>query len=423
MAWLSHEFTKRILGESKYQGILTKLIQYKIIKRYIRTSVKGKVFLYVLANPAYLKGYSLLPITFKRLEDKIHNYREWAKWHYDPLIQRVKLQVIDAAWEIAITRDQLKPIWTARYYTKYLPTHPCEPEEREAHYLKYMESMEDVLHIIKHWNAADEKDKEDFFSVDDFGHRLHHVFTYLPSEIRAFIKNRDGEYMDMTEYDVSCSQPVILTNILVKEHRFMPTAAGMDFVSLVCRQEIYEDLARRMIEARDEAIPETMLQELIHDDWETRIRKIRPFAKTEMLHMLYCWPGSKADKKFHLYYSDVAAVAKKMKLNEVDENNQYIRFNERVAQLPKKMQRMESEMSREVWRMLLNDGRSFMPIHDAVYVAGLRPAQKKKVQSEIEKVLADSISIPFKIKQENVRKKLKEWLDEFKNSSEAIEIL
>ena len=376
MTWISHDFAKRILGESKYQEILLKLVDNKILNKVVCKSAKGRIYLYSFENPAHLLGYSLVPVSFKSLEKKILNYRKWAKSQYHPLDQRVIDHVIKTGWEITITKEQLKTIWLARYESKYIPRHGDDAMLQSD----YLESMDDVLKIIKHWNEADEHDKLDFFTVDDFGNRLHHIFTYLPSEIRAYVKNRNGKIMNFTQFDLANSQPAIFANMLVKNHGFKYSYSGSDFVSLVCRQRIYEDLAKKMGISRDN-------------------------AKTELLHMLYCRNGGVAEEQFQKLYPDVARVAGDLKRVEKDEHDQFIPAGKRYKQLPQMMQRVESEMFRGIWQTLLNNGHDFLPIHDAVYVANLKPQQKRIVKSMIFGILKESFSIKIKVKPDDVHQK------------------
>ena len=376
MAWLSHEFSKRILGESKYKAIMFELVEKGILNQVVKTNPKGKIYLYSFSNPVLLQDYSLKPITFKRLEEKILNYRKWALLQYQPLDQKVIAQIIKTGWKITITEEQLKLIAIARYKLKYLPKHP----DKALTESEYMDSMKNVMTIINNWNDADEHDKLDFFTVDDTGNRLHHVFTYLPSEIRAYVQNRDGVDMFFTQYDLANSQPAIMANLLVKEYGFTYSYFNHDFVSLVCRQKIYEDLALKMNISRD-------------------------IAKTEMLHMLYSWSDSDADKNFQKFYPDVSRVIRQLKMRDKDDNGQYIPFNKRHAQLPKIMQQMESLIFRDVWRVLINNGNEYLPIHDAVYVAGLKSNEKTIMEDLIFSILKQSFSIPIKIKREEVYKK------------------
>ncbi|MEI8217318.1 MAG: hypothetical protein WCF96_09505 [Eubacteriales bacterium] len=376
MAWLSHEFSKRILGESKYKAIMFELVEKGILNQVVKTNPKGKIYLYSFSNPVLLQDYSLKPITFKRLEEKILNYRKWALLQYQPLDQKVIAQIIKTGWKITITEEQLKLIAIARYKLKYLPKHP----DKALTESEYMDSMNNVMAIINNWNDADEHDKLDFFTVDDFGNRLHHVFTYLPSEIRAYVQNREGVNMFFTQYDLANSQPAIMANLLVKDYGFTYNYFNHDFVSLVCRQKIYEDLALKMNISRD-------------------------ISKTEMLNMLYSWLDSVADKNFQKFYPDVSRVIRQLKMRDKDDNGQYIPFNKRHAQLPKIMQQMESLIFRDVWRVLINNGNEFLPIHDAVYVAGLNSNEKTIMEDLIFSILKQSFSIPIEVKREEVYKK------------------
>lgn len=371
--WMNWQAYSSILGGPTYKGIMDRIVAAGILEADSFTSTKGRHPVYRFAHDSFLSGYSLPPVTFARLDRKLEAHRLWLLNEHPPVHKAVIEQVIENFPHIDLNEQDVKRLWGNRYDTKYLPRHPTNPRS----FIDYMEDWEQVWNLIKYWNDADDSDKADTFTTCSFGRRLHNIFTYLPSEVRAYVLDRQRMPVTMIEFDLANSQPALFANLLVTEHRVNRRDR---FVELVEQQGIYKDLAQKL------NISEKL-------------------AKTEMFHYLYCMACTKAQEQFEAFYGLPAQFARMYKERTVDDDGNWIAFDKRHAELPKAMQRMETEMFRRVWSKLLAEGYKFIPVHDAVYVAGLETwNEKRHVEKVIKEELGKMLEIKFEVRNEVVKR-------------------
>jgi hypothetical protein len=374
-SWFNHEFYLRLLGPTEYVRRMGLLVENGILNRSDFTSPRGRHPIFQVANPKWMSGYALKPVTVPRVLKKIFNYHRWRLSHCAPLDNRMREHIIEHFRYIGLSKDDFFALWEKRYYSRYITTKP-EPLSLK----KYMGCGENCWLVIDRWNQSSDMDKEnpDWIHSCTFGNRLHHPFTYLPSDIRPYILDKQGNPYRFTEYDLANSQPALFANLLVgRDNSFRNTR----FVQLIESCLIYEDLGR---------------QQGLN----------RQLAKTEFLHYLYCRTTSHAQQQFERIYDRPAIEARRLKSQEYDEDGSYIPFNKRHTLLPRQMQRMESTIFREVWRELLAKGFVFLPIHDAVYVANLNRAAKKEILVLMKMKLRQYMKIKFRIKVKRIQQQI-----------------
>jgi hypothetical protein len=259
-------------------------------------------------------------------------------------------------------------IWRRRYENRYLLDHA----DHRLTVDQYMERGEVSWMIINQWNHASDLEKLEYFSRDDFGHRLHHVFTYLPKEIRPYILDRNGAPISFIEFDMANCQPTIFANLLVQRK---PHLRSDIFVKLCESFSLYKHV-------------------------EGKISISNRAAKTELIHMLYCKPYYSTQKQFELLFPVIAKEAKLLKELPTDEDGKPVKKGDRYTLLPQAMQRAESRMFGPLRMKLIELGYKILPIHDAVYVANINDEQQNIIQNAMEQHIGNYIKIRYKIKQE-----------------------
>ena len=370
--WMHHKFFMRMLGYN-YTEIMIKLERAGILFEKTVKTLKGNFPIYRFAEPTFLSDYTLEPVTCSAVDQKIENYVSWSFRYFTELEDRAARHIVDNYWTIKMDHDELMKIWEPRYEKKYLPRHPDEHITFE----KYKQRGEAIYRIIELWNMADRTEKLDMFSVDDFGNRLHHPLSYLPSECRAFIHDREGSPVLFTEIDLKNSQPTIYANILVT--RFGLKVKDHCFLREVESNTLYANLASRL--------------QLKGTEDENHV-----YAKVRMLTYMYGRAHSKEQIEFERFYGEPAEIAREYKTLEVDEHFQPVAKSDRHKLLPRIMQREESKMFREVWRELLKLGFHFLPVHDAVYIAGGDSRTANYAERVMRAVLRKHLKIQFDLK-------------------------
>lgn len=374
--WFRFEFYARLLGFDKYKTMMSELVKHDILNEFTVRTIAGAFPTYKLTDNRFLSNYQWIPVTLKRVADKIDNYHKWAFGQYDEQDRILVNHVIENFQDIDIEKAAFLDLWGKRYEKKYLPRHP-DPNDRSS-FEEYMMSGEDCWKIIENWKQADDLERLRWINPkDSFGHRFHHIFTYLPSELRPYVCDRNRNPIHLTEYDTINSQPGILANQLVSDSLKQKdsTLRQERFIRLIENREIYEDLAEKTKTTRDA-------------------------AKVELLTYMYCMATSNSQKRFEQYYGIPAIIVRKIKEQEYDDTGCYIPFNERHKALPRKMQRLESKMYKSVWHHLIRSGLKVLPVHDASYVVDVR--KSRIMRKVIEKKLKEFMLIKFKVKYKQV---------------------
>lgn len=389
--WTPAEFYAHILTRTSYVRVMHNLVSNKILHGSSFTSPMGRHPTYRLANPSWLQGYGLVPVTIPRLQKKIQTYAAFRSRHSPTVMQKVVPHVIENFCYIDLADLDFMGYWRWRFLNKYEPKQKRQlaqnPRKKGLTWWEYEERGGEILSSIKAWNCADDAEKMQWFKVCSFGHRLHHPFTYWPSEIRAFILDRRGNPIKLIEFDLANSQPFIFANYLLwprsdlskENNRFRYCRMKRsDFVKRVEDHSIYEDMAERLGITRDD-------------------------AKEEMLHWMYSMADTKAQKQFVQHYGEVGWEAGRIKSQTTDAEGNRYGFLSRHKQLPKMMQRAESAMFKGIWMKLIENGHVILPIHDAVYCADVKTKTKKqKIKMIIKKGVKSHMKLRHYIKEKEI---------------------
>lgn len=372
-AWCHHDLYRSIIGDGKYKPIFEQLVKTRILDSEIIIKGMVRYSLYRFTDDKHLTGCRLEHVTYSRLDAKIENYFR-RKRNAIPADHDIKSHIAYHFPIIDLNYDQFMQLWLFRYYKKYRPEHPRDAISLD----EYMVHARYAWNLIVEWNESDEYEKYDSIHSCNFGRRLHHIFTYLPKEIRAYIKDKSGNPLSFICFDLVNSQPAIFANYLVTERGLNPEVH--DFIRQVQEQQLYEDLM-------------------------ARLGISRPQAKALIMNFLYCPAFSRKQAEFERLYGEPARIALELKSKELDDNGEYMLKKDRHKYFARMMQRAESYMFRKVWRKLLDAGYVFFPVHDSVYIAGIDCQWKQdKIQEMITASLKETIKIRFSIKPEKAKK-------------------
>jgi len=369
--WFNCEFYAILIGRTTYDRMLDLLVLVGVLKlRWLRGSKRWHP-LYRLANKRWLTGYHLLPVTSPRLITKIETYATYKKKHYPAIEQVVVPHIIKHFFKIDLTYKQFLKLWKKRYFEKYCEKH-SDVKKRQT-LKKYMLRGRHVWKSIAAWNIASDHEKYQWFTVCSFGYRLHHPFTYWSKEIRAYIQDRNGNQIVFVDLDLANSQPLIFANSMVE---LKPELRSSKYVQLVECQAIYADVATCLNLPKESSI-----------------------AKKEMLHWLYSWSTSKAQKLFEQQYGEIAVMARHIKEKWFDDSGAMLEVNKRHIKLAQMMQRSESRMFKQAWIKAIKKGYTILPIHDAIYVANAKSEDVEAIKMIIEVEVRKHIKLKFKIKE------------------------
>ena len=400
--WTPAEFYAHILTRTGYVRVMRDLVNNKILHGSSFTSPLGRHPTYRLANPSWLHGYNLVPVTIPTLQKKIQTYAAFKSRHIPSVMQKVVPHVIENFCFIDLSRLDFMGYWRWRFLNIYEPKQRRQlaqnPRKKGLTWREYERRGYEILSSIKAWNCADDAEKMQWFKVCSFGHRLHHPFTYWPSEIRAYILDRRGNPIQLIEYDLANSQPFIFANSL-----------------LWPRADYSKDMNKsRYYRLRDSEFVKRVEEHLIYEDMAAKLGITRDDAKVELLHWMYSMADSNAQKCFEKYYGDVGVEAGRIKSQTTDVYGNRYGYLSRHKQLPKMMQRAESAMFKRIWMRLIDKGYVILPIHDAVYCANVKSKTKK---NDIKRTLKREIKCHMKlrhyIKEKEVVRELETILNDY----------
>lgn len=366
--WISSKFFEYMLSSHLYTSRLQILVDAGILKKKVQGSAKGRHTLYGFANRAWYRDYKKnIPILSPRVIKKIASYSQYKLKHYPDDMHIVIPHIIEHFYRIDLDRTTFFEIWTRRYYSRYLLDHTEDQLSLE----EYMDRGEISWLMIEQWNSLTDPEKTMYFTVCQFGRRLHYIFTYLPNEVRAYCVDRNGNRLFLTDFDMRNCQPAILANLLVERN---PSYKRHFFVRLVERARLYKWIRLKLYISDRE-------------------------SKNETLRMIYCKPYYKAHEQFKKLFPDIARETKILKEHPTDDQGNIITKKRRYTLLPQLMQRAESSMFRPLWVQFIKQGFIIMPIHDGIYFANVTEEKKDEIQKQMELHITNYIKIRFHIKQ------------------------
>lgn len=364
-SWLPSRLYVILIGDG-YRGVMRQLVSVGVLEEKIIRNTKGRFPLFRFRDPYVLEHATMVPVSLESTERKTRRYIKWKKANMPSIDIRIIRQMAESFPRIAISSDEWAALWRRRFLTKYLKSNPCAPLSEK----QYMRLAMVGWWLISRWNSADVDEKLMLSTRCGFGKRLHHIYTYLPSELRAYAADADGRRARMTEFDLANSQPAFFANLLVNNHA---VSRNNRFVQQVESATLYSEIAKHTGCSREA-------------------------AKSEFFHYLYATANGGAQQMLETLYPEAGEVAKRYKSIDHHEDGRPIPKSRQHREFSRVMQREESRVFTNIRRVLLNHGFKFIPIHDAVYVANLSQKQKGYVRRLIEGELNKHFSIRTKIR-------------------------
>lgn len=368
-AWCPHELYECLLGRN-YSLIMAKLVEAGILAFKPDYGIYKDYRTYRLAEQ-FRSGVSLRPVTCMAVDKKIGNYCEYlARKNDDPVAIKIGQHLANSFPKIDVTKAQFNALWKLRYDANL-----AEKPDKMMPWAQYEKIGEYPWELIEKWNDSDLEEKFVKCTADEFSGRIHHIFTKLPAEIRARLFDKSGRRVNFYEYDLVNAQPTIFANLLITHHNLK--AVDHPFIQMVGENRIYEDLM---------------------GVWNID----RNDAKKRMMVYLYGEPDKHPQKEFEMLYGEPAVIARRYKVLENDDKGLPILPDDRYKYLPKMMQKSERKMFGDVWKMLFGGGYQFIPVHDAVYIAGLTDEGSEQIKAMIEAELKKHLTIEFEIKKKRI---------------------
>jgi len=356
-AWIND--IRDILGRKDHTRIMYELVEKNVLIKYNMTSPRGKIYTYSFNEVIDYNNISIKSITSKVVHTLIQTY---IRKHIKK--DKLSTHIVDNNQFIDITRDQIYEIYENKWREFNV-----RPDKEE-----YMVNADFCWWMINRWNEGNDDFKYSTMNIcDDFGHRFHYIYTYIPSEIRAYSAKK------VRCFDVVNSQPAILADLIL-------TSTGCSikepFIKAVEECRIYEDTAKRVGCTRKE-------------------------AKPIIFESMYCKPSQRAQKEFNELYPFTGNEIVKMKSVVEDEDGFEIPLSDSHKELSKSMQRKEAAMWREIWNNLIDWGYDILPLHDSVYIKNATAKQLAYARKYIRSTLKKKFTVKIEVEETKYYNQLK----------------
>lgn len=310
-AYISLLDCKRMLGSRLYSTRIDELIRLGFMDK---VSVGGNRY------GSTLYGYIPKVTTYKRQKmahKVISNYYQRKHSSLSKLAKKVYRVMSHST--IDITKEEFE-LLGGDMYASYLLK-----DGKNIDRVEYNKYLFNLWECIEDYNTMNPTERVEYVTEDEFGNRLHSIFSSLPKSLRRRVKVW-GE--DNVELDLTQSQPVILAQLLEDE------MGENSFTSLIkSGEDVY-----RFISPED-----------------------RDRGKRALYFTLF---GKRTPKQIIKMFPDIAPTIKKLKWGMVVGNPS----NKKYSNLAYRLQQKESVLFREVWANLIKENISFIPIHDSVMV-------------------------------------------------------
>lgn len=310
-AYLSVNECRLLLGSCLYKSRIDELVRLGYIDKVgISKNLYGK----------QVYGYIPKVTTYKRqrmAHKVISNYYQRKHSSLSKLAKKVFKFLSHST--IDITKEEFEVMGDAMYSSYLLkPNKSMCRGEYNKYLISTWESIED-------YNTMNMTERVEYVNEDEFGNRLHSIFSSLPKALRRRIKVW-GE--DNVELDLCQSQPVILAQILEDE------MGDNSFTRLIkSGEDVY-----RYISPED-----------------------RDRGKKALYFTLF---GRRTPKQIIKMFPDIEDTIKNLKWKRVSGNPS----KKKYSNLAYKLQQKESLLFRQVWTNLIKENISFIPVHDSIIV-------------------------------------------------------
>jgi len=352
-----------------YKDILKELVELGLIE------IENKTNRYNNLNSYFIPTDKLLSIKTKRkiITDKkviksisryYAEYKRKLRYYYPYLMKQVSTRFV-------ISYDKLLDEIKNKY----------NPENHKGTIDEYIESRYYIWEMIEQWNNGSRYDRLDFYIIDDFGKRVHSIFTYLPKEI---IK-----YNDTLNYEIDLhqSQPTMLAQYLLEN-------IGENTFTNDINNDV--DVYNKMID----------YYQIEGEDDEDKRKK----AKKKFYKLLY-GVIYQLDEIEELYPYIIPFIKKLKTYNKRKYDNnrtdfyrlrKYYREHKNgevfkpFAILSFILTRKETEIFRKIWERLYDNRIKFATRHDSIVVNDKHSIRAKQIMEEI---LQEELNVKFKINE------------------------
>tara|TARA_R110000803_G_scaffold35405_8_gene76623 strand:- start:11435 stop:12580 length:1146 start_codon:yes stop_codon:yes gene_type:complete len=220
---------------------------------------------------------------------------------------------------IDVTREEFE-LMGDEMYKSYLLR--ADKAIDKVDYNKYLINL---WESIEDYNTMNMTERVEYVTEDDFGNRLHSIFSSLPKALRRRVLVWGEENVEL---DLCQSQPVILAQVL--------------------EEEMGDNSFTRLIRSGEDVY-----------------RYISPDNRDKGKKALYFTLfGKRTPKSIIKLFPDIEKTIKNLKWKRVEGNPS----EKKYSNLAYKLQQKESMLFRQVWTNLIKENISFIPVHDSVMV-------------------------------------------------------
>lgn len=314
-----------ILGQDYVHSTIKKLIDAGYIEAVIHGASNSNKW----GNTVY--GYKPLIYDFKVVYGYFKFIEKYFDYRYKRLTASGKIVLAQLRkTKIEITKDEFENA-LQQSYADYLKK-PIKRHRNKQTIEQYINTNYWLYDRLKAFNSARGKEMYPYISMDDFGGRIHHIITSIPSTIRKYVTISK---VKIVELDLYQSQPTILAHLL---EQYVPNNSFTN--ALTSNGGIYNQIQLQFnLKSRDE-------------------------AKTMLFKMIYGHPFSNDAERFYQQFPDIKQPIVDIKSTK-SKNNPSPKIYSNLAWL---MQQEESRIFKKIWHSLKANRIPFLPIHDAILV-------------------------------------------------------
>lgn len=305
-AYVSRQELKSILGSRLFKQRLEAIIRMGFLD--VVEFAKNRY-----GNTMY--GYVPLKTTYTRHKTNhkmIKNYYQNKHSSLSKIAKKVYKNISNA--DVGMFYEQFMEVYGEKFKEK----------KRGVGLTEYMDYANDTWDAIIDWKSMNKTERVEYVTEDEFGNRLHSLFSRLPKKVRSSIKLW-GE--STVEIDLQQSQPTLLAQLLYKS---------------IGSNSLYECVKSG-------------------DDVYYRLSSDREKGKKMVYYTLF---GSKTPKQVKEVFPDIWDEINRLKWQRVDTNPS----NKKYSNLAHQLQQLESNLFRGLWSELLKQDIPFIPVHDSVIV-------------------------------------------------------
>lgn len=313
-AYMSIIDIRRILGDKLYKTRLSKMVRLGFLE--IKVIGQNKYGKPIYNYYPLIRDYKRIKISHKMIQNYYHQKHSKLSKTAKRVFKHISHGVFDLSYvQFEGLLDEI--------YTYHL-SKPLLGSKKHATRSEHKDKMELVFEMIQEYNSCNLLERVNYVNEDEFGNRLHSIFTSVPKQFRKYVKLW-GE--STTEIDLIQSQPTILAALLYDK---IGSNSFTNFIN--SGNDIY------LVFSND------------------RIK-----GKNLLYKTLF---GKHISRKFKSKFPDVVNIIQELKTTRVESNPSY----KSTSNLAYILQQKESKVFRGLWDLLYKSNVSFIPIHDSILV-------------------------------------------------------